>query len=386
MPRYRNPRAETTARAPSFPIGDKVGAVPAENQDARFLGWQKTSSDMFALYNILKKDHPSYLSTVTEKTLHAMHLRIPRTPSPYPEVGPSPWHNLGTELDNPSSAREAIEAAGLNYTVVKKPLGEVMDLNKSMDISERWATVRADTGDVLGIVGDSYEPIQNRDAFTFFDELVRSREADYETAGVIGRGERVWILAKLPGYIKVHGNDIVNKYLLLTNSHDGSSRVRVKITPIRAVCNNTLTAALEGAGEVHIDYTLKRAEERKQALSLLELSNSLHEQLDATFNRMALQKISNKQMQEYVKALVPDNKANEENAKTERIRDAVLDLYESGQGADLSRGTLWGAFNCVTEYTDHAMEGNPTTRLESIWFGRGEQLKRKAFELATRMM
>jgi phage/plasmid-like protein (TIGR03299 family) len=284
------------------------------------------------------------------------------------------------------TAREAIEAAGLNYTIVKKPLKEVVERSHPADIPDRWATVRTDTGDVLGIVEENYEPVQNRDAFTFFDTLVGTGEAIYETAGTIGRGERIWILAKLPGFIKVHGNDIVNKYLLLSNSHDGSSLVRVKLTPIRVVCNNTLTAALQGAGEVHIHHTVNAAKDMEQALLLLGLSNSLYEQLDALFNRMALTKISNKQLLDYVKVLVPDNEEGESNATNQRIRKAVLELYESGQGTDLSRGTLWGAFNCVTEYTDHEMESSPTTRLESIWFGRGEQLKLKAFHLAERMM
>jgi phage/plasmid-like protein (TIGR03299 family) len=293
---------------------------------------------------------------------------------------------MGTELVNLATAREAIEAAGLNYTVVKKPLKEVVELNHPADVSDRWATVRTDTGDVLGIVGDSYEPIQNRDAFTFFDNLVGTDEAMYETAGMLGRGERIWILAKLPGFIKVLGKDIVNKYLLLSNSHDGSSLAQVKLTPIRVVCNNTLTAALQGAGEVHIRHTSNAAEDMEQALSLLGLSNSLYEQLDAIFNRMALTKISDKQLLDYVNALVPDDEEEKENAKVQGIRKTFLELYESGQGADLSRGTLWGAFNCVTEYTDHKMEGDPATRLESIWFGRGEQLKLKAFQLAERMM
>ncbi len=383
MSRHKKPPGETLTHAQSVPT-DKVRTPGI--QDAKFLGWQQTKADIFPLYNILKTNHPSYLSTVTEKTLQAMHLQIPRTPSPYPDVGPSPWHNLGTELDNPASAREAIEAAGLDYTVVKKPLIEVMELNNPLDISERWVTVRTDTGDVLGVVGDTYEPIQNRDAFTFFDHLVRAGEATYETAGLIGRGERVWVLARLPGYIKVHGKDLVAKYFLLTNSHDGSSLVRAKLTPVRVVCNNTLTAALQGAGEVHIQFTLKPAEGKKQALSLLGLSNSLYDQLDTTLNQMSLTKISDEQLLNYVKALVPDNEADEENAKNQGIRGAVLELYESGQGANLSRGTLWGAFNCVTEYTDHEMEGNPATRLESIWFGRGEQLKIKAFRLAESMM
>ena len=157
---------------------------------------------------------------------------------------------------------------------------------------DTYATMRTDTDEVLGFVNESYEPIQNVDAFTFFDTLVAEDEAIYETAGVLGKGECIWILAKLPGYIKVHGNDIVNKYLLLTNSHDGSSHVRVKLTPIRVVCNNTLTAALQGAGEVQISHTSNAVRDLEQAAAMLGLSNSLYEQLDVMFNSMAAKKIT----------------------------------------------------------------------------------------------
>jgi phage/plasmid-like protein (TIGR03299 family) len=272
--------------------------------------------------------------------------------------------------------------AGLNYTVVKKPLELKTELKQ-----DAYATVRTDTNDVMGFVNESYKPIQNIDAFTFFDTLVAENEAIYETAGVLGRGECIWILAKLPGYINVRGNDIVNKYLLLTNSHDGNSHVRVKLTPIRVVCNNTLTSALQGAGEVQISHTSNAARDLEQAVTMLGLSNYLYEQLSAMFNGMAAKKITEEQLREYVQALVPDNEEAENSARTEKIRNSVLQLHDSGRGAHLARGTLWGAFNSVAEYTDHMMLGeHSTTRLNSIWFGRGEQLKLKAFRLAEQIL
>ncbi|MGA3282394.1 MAG: DUF932 domain-containing protein [Smithella sp.] len=351
--------------------------------DAKFLGWQgKTSGELFPLFNITAVDHPLYQSTVSEATLCRLHLRVPKVPSPYPETEPPPWNNLGIELNNPKTAREAIEMAGLNYTVEKKPL----KLKKGLK-QESYATVRTDNGEVLGHVKANYEPIQNIDAFTFFDTLVAEGEAMYETAGFFGKGEFIWILTKLPGFIKVHGNDIVNKCLLLTNSHDGSSQVRMKLTPIRVVCNNTLTSALRGAGDIPIIHTPNVVQDLQQSTTILGLSKYLYEQLDVKFNSMASRKITEAQLREYVQALVPDNEEAENTARTEKIRNSVLHLHESGLGAHLARGTWWGAFNSVAEYTDHMMSGeDAATRLDSIWFGRGEQLKLKAFNLAQRMM
>jgi phage/plasmid-like protein (TIGR03299 family) len=351
--------------------------------DANFLGWQKTKSgDIFPLFNITVRDHPLYQSTVSEATLCREHLRIPQTLSPYPEIKPPPWQNMGIELNHPATARDAIEMAGLDYTVVKKPLG--LDTGSKQDV---YATVRTDTDEFLGFVNESYKPIQNSDAFTFFDALIAEDEATYETAGVLGNGERIWILAKLPGYIKVHGNDIVDKYLLLTNSHDGSSHVRVKIAPIRVICNNTLTAALQGVGDIPVIHSANSVQDPEQAVAILGLSNVLYEQLDAIFNGMAARKITEEQLREYVQALVPDNEEAQNTARTKKIRDSVLQLHDSGRGAYLARGTVWGAFNSVAEYTDHLMLGeDSTTRLNSIWFGRGEQLKLKAFHLAEQLM
>ncbi|MBN1665388.1 MAG: DUF932 domain-containing protein [Deltaproteobacteria bacterium] len=285
-------------------------------------------------------------------------------------------------LNHPKTAREAIEAAGLDYCVVRERLEANAGLKQ-----ESFAALRTDNGYILGVVHDGYESIQNRDAFKFCDYLVGAGEALYEAAGKFGHGEHIWILVKLSGFLEVPGSDRINKYLLLTNSHDGSAHVCAKVTPIRVVCNNTLTSALQGAGDIQISHTHDAVKNLEQAVKLLEWSNSLYKRLNGIFNAMASQKITEAQLQAYVQALVPDNEETETDERTENIRQSVLQLYESGRGANLSGGTLWGAFNSVTEYTDHLMlSGNATARLNSIWFGRGEQLKLKAFRLAMQMM
>jgi phage/plasmid-like protein (TIGR03299 family) len=260
--------------------------------------------------------------------------------------------------------------------------------SKQKFLPNTFATVRTDTSEVLGVVGSRYKPIQNKDTFAFFDALVGSSESIYHTAGALGSGERIWILAKLPSYIRIGKNDIVNKYLLLTNSHDGSAVVRAKLTPIRVVCSNTLSVALNGGEqEVRIRHTVNAVEKLRDAHKLLGLTNNLYHQLDTIFNRMALRKVTSKQLMDYVKALVPANPDAKFQTRNENIREAILELHETGQGAEMSRGTLWGAYNAATEYTDHVQSSrNPNKQLSSMWFGSGEKLKLRAFALAQKML
>jgi phage/plasmid-like protein (TIGR03299 family) len=302
-------------------------------------------------------------------------------------VGTAPWHNLGVKLDQPATAEEAIISAGLDYAVVKKPLQAVINKRQHVQIPNQFATVRTDTHQVLGVVGSRYEPIQNRAAFAFFDALVGSDEAIYETAGAINRGEKIWILARLPGFIKLNGRDIINKYLLLYNSHDGSSLVRAKLTPVRVVCMNTLSVALAGTDqEVRIRHTPSAAERLEEAHKLLGLSNDLYDLLETIFRRMSLKKVSEKQLMDYIQRLIPDNPESERKTRTDNMRQRILELHDTAEGSAPIRGTAFGAYNALTEYVDHVVNTkDPNKRLNSIWFGGGEKLKVRAFQLAQDM-
>ena len=272
-------------------------------------------------------------------------------------VGETPWHSLGTRLDRPATAEEAIQAPHLDFTVEKFRLKATPN---DLPVESHFATVRTDTMEVLGVVGSRYEPIQNKDAFTTFDALVGEGEAIYHTAGVLGKGERIWLLAKLPDYIRVNGNDIVEKYLLLVNSHDGSSTVRVKLTPIRVVCENTLSLALSGAEqEVHIRHTLNAKEKLKEAHEILGLTNKLYMQLDAIFNRMSETRIRQQELTDYVKAVFPVNPESKDQSWVKKVHDTIFELAESGEGAEISKCTLWGAYNAVTEYVDPLPRAEP---------------------------
>jgi phage/plasmid-like protein (TIGR03299 family) len=348
----------------------------AGENDAVFLGWQTIiDGELIPLYTITAIGHPSFHSTVSDVTLRKMHLRIPHTPSPYPSAKPSPWHRIGVDLNHPVTGGEAIEASGLNYTIVKEPL------KPHMSTMHAWALVRTDTREVLGVVGDGCLPLQNKDAFAFFDPLMRKLDVIYETAGTLDRGRHIWLLAKLPGYIKVRGNDIVNKHLLIIYTHDGNSCLRVKPVPIRAVCNNALIAVLHGVEEIKILHAQSIKGKPEKVDALPEWVDSVYQRLEAVFNRMAVEKISEKQLMEYVEALVPDIERSKANAPIYDIRNAVLGLHKSGQGAGLAHGTLWGALNIVVEYADHFIPGEDPDEI-----GRKERLKLKATLLAAQMM
>jgi len=301
-------------------------------------------------------------------------------------VGEVPWHKLGTKLENPATATEAIQAAGLDFRVVKKTLRTT---TPELSVVGHYATVRTDNLQVLGVVGSRYEPIQNRDAFTTFDALVGEGEAIYHTAGVLGKGERIWILAKLPDYIRVNGNDLVEKFLLLTNSHDGSGPVRVKLTPIRVVCANTLTVALDGREqEVRIRHTAQAEVRLKQAHEILGLTNNLYGELDQIFNGMSKKMMTQTMLSDFLKKIFPDPPDKERSTRMTMVREKVVELTENGIGAEMAKGTLWGAYNAVTELIDHYRRTNADDMagLKSMWFGSGERLKKKAFEVGVGML
>jgi phage/plasmid-like protein (TIGR03299 family) len=304
-------------------------------------------------------------------------------------TGDVPWHSLGRRLQKPATAAEAMEAARLDYKVVKKPLKAIINGRHHADVPNAYATVRTDTNIVLGVVGSRYKAVQNKDAFNFFDPLVDRDEAIYETAGVLGQGQKTWLLAKLPDYIRVGPKgDPIGKYILLYNSHDGSSHIVCKLTAIRIVCNNTLTAALSGAdAEIRIKHTASATDKLREAHKVLGLTNQLYKELDYIFNRMALRKVTPTQLVEYCKTLVPDNAEAESNTRTENIRNQIIRLHDDTKDASMHRGNLFGAYNAVTEYVDHAAQSDSSKHLRSIWFGgSGEQLKRRAYQLAESML
>lgn len=176
-------------------------------------------------------------------------------------VGEKPWHRLGTPVPECVTAEELCRAAELNWAVHKEPAPGARIINEKKKLYDRYLVVRdPDEGEqskvALGLVTGAYELLQNAEAFAFFTPFIESGFATFHTAGALGNGERVWVLAKINGQISIMADDVIDRYLLLSNVHDGSGAVSVRFTPIRVVCQNTLNLAMEkGSSAISIRHT-----------------------------------------------------------------------------------------------------------------------------------
>jgi phage/plasmid-like protein (TIGR03299 family) len=299
-------------------------------------------------------------------------------------AGETPWHRLGTALPECFTAADALKHGGLDFDVLKVPIY----LDGGVQIPGRHALQRTDTKDVLGLCADMYQPLQNREAFSFFDGVFGKDKARYETAGVLGKGEKIWLLAKLPGDFAVQGNDVVGKWLLLTNGHDTNEPIRARFTPIRVVCQNTLTAALRGkASEVRVQHIGRVPDKLRLAGKLLKEAGVYFEDIQAAFQGFSKRQLKAEGLRKYALDVIAADRAP--GVKFEDLhpvtRNRVIEIekrHESGRGTDMKgvRGTLWGAYNAVTEWIDHdRAEGRD---LGYLIHGGGANLKERAFQVA----
>lgn len=317
------------------------------------------------------------------------------------------WHGLGTIVENFPTSREAIEFAGLDYTVVKRKLftydNENEEANDEVEIKipkievpNYYATVRTDTEQVLGVVGKDYEIVQNIDAFAFFDEIVGGDGIQYETAGALGNGERIFITAKLPSYIKVGRDDLIEQYLFLTTSHDGFGSITTAFTPIRIVCANTLAAALNNcSNSFKIRHTVNAKERLVQAHTLMGITNRLSTEMNEILNQWAKIRIDDAEVKKLIQlAMVPNKEVlqkvqagQEDELSTQFINicDKTFEytLAAPSQQVETTKGTLFGVYNGITGYFQNVKQyKNEETKLKSVLLGGVAQLRTQtAFNL-----
>lgn len=321
------------------------------------------------------------------------------------------WHGLGQIVTDYPTSAEAIKHAGLDYEVIKSPLytnaSNIIDPTDSLEIRDNevnvpnyFATIRTDNNAVLGVVGKEYHIVQNREAFSFFDAIVGGTDGIlYETAGALGNGERIFITAKLPDYIRVgNGDDVTEKYIFLTTSHDGSGSITAAFTPVRIVCQNTLNASLRNMSNVvRIRHTSGAKQRLENAHKVMGLANEFSNQLEDIFNNWAKVKVADNEVKKMIQfALCPNKetlqhlKAGNDDEISTVFKNTVEDAFayaitSDSQQMNTTKGTLFGAYNAVTGYYQNVRSYKDSeAKLQSIILGGTAQLKsQKAFEICT---
>jgi phage/plasmid-like protein (TIGR03299 family) len=308
----------------------------------------------------------------------------------------TPWHRLGTVVDGLLKAEEAIKAASLDWTVEKHKI--TADFHgRQIPCPRNFALCRSDSGAVLSVMGKAYTPIQNSEAFEFFDSVVGSGQAVYDTAGALHGGKRVWIMARLPKRLFVANGDELEKNILLTNSHDGSSTLQMMHVGTRVVCQNTLNIALrEATHTVSIRHRANFKDRLAEAQRALDIADGYFEDLAGLINKLAAQPMGSSEMRAFTEKLIPEpertvsSTARSETkafARVEKVRDELVSLFSRGTG-NLGK-TRWDALNAVTEFVDHHRK--PATnkhqsdeserRFTATLFGSGADLKQQAVAL-----
>ena len=291
-------------------------------------------------------------------------------------AGEVPWHGLGQKVTGSLSSAEAMKAAGLDWTVAT----ELMYLANGQQVPKARAVKRSTDGAILGVVGPDWTPLQNPEAFNWFDPIVRAGEAHYETAGALRSGGRVWILARVnrpDAVIVPQSDDRVSQFVLLSNGHDGSLAVRVGFTNVRVVCQNTLSAAHTSAASklIRMRHTKGILGALDKVREVMDLAAAEFTATAEQYRALAKRQINVGDLEKYVKRVFVPRQADEpaagasdgDSKKGARTVEKITQLFEEGTGANMAgvKGTWWAAYNAVTDYIPHGRGADAAVRLAS---------------------
>lgn len=305
-------------------------------------------------------------------------------------AGAVPWHGLGVSVPSDLTPEQMLQAAGLNWEVQKFPTFAILDDNDPDSVIEtgQSALVRLSDKKMLDVVSDDWNPVQNTEAFEFFNEFVMAGDMEMHTAGSLRDGQIVWGLAKIKQSFELFKGDQIDSYLLFSNFHKYGFSTDVRFTPIRVVCNNTLTLSLNSKVERMVKISHRKQFDASQVKDMLGIATDKLEKYKDMAQFLGSKMAKNESVVEYFERIFPLNKVTEEEkseGKRSKNADLALGVLHTQPGAEYAEGSWWQAFNAVTFMTDHLVGRSPDTRLQSAWYGYNKGLKTKALELAVEM-
>ena len=296
-------------------------------------------------------------------------------------VRETPWHGLGTKVMEAPDSEGALIAAGLNWNVIQEPIFT----GENEPIRGYKANIRDSDRRVLGVVTDRYKVIQNHEAFAFTDELL-GQGVRYETAGSLQDGKKVWLLAHMPHEYIISGERI-SPYLLFSNTHDGSGAIKVALTPIRVVCNNTLNLALSTAKRswsmVHTGDIRSKMQEARDTLFMAE---RYMDELGKEFEALRLKKLSDQKVMEYIEVLLPveDGLTPQQIKNIERLREDMKIRYFDAPDLQDTGKNAYRFINAVSDFATHAKPLRRTANYKENLFARtaeGNPLIDRAYQM-----
>ena len=306
-------------------------------------------------------------------------------------AGELPWHGLGQKVEDNLTPQEMIAAAGLDWSVSRRQVFVPQEpghghTEGTLTTQEYGMLVRDSDNFILGPCGKNYVPIQNEEVFSFFDKFVKEGDMTMGTAGSLNHGRQVWGLANIKQGFKLPGGDEVQGHLLISHPHQWGKSLTIMFTPIRVVCNNTLTMALGQKGDrfrmPHVkafDADVKQSAELALGLASKQLESFEEQSKFLASKQYTDDKFDQFLAQLFQPALLP----NVDRTQFNRTCETVHEIVYTQPGHKMSEGSWWSAVNAVTYFADHKAGRSRDASLSSAWFGPRAATKRRALELAT---
>ena len=296
-------------------------------------------------------------------------------------AGELPWHRLGTKVDENLTPAEFQQAAGLDWNVVPVPAyaeykGEKIESGHQM-------LIRDIDSKPLTMITGNWNPVQNDEAFGFFNEFCQTGAMKMETAGSLKGGQWVWALAKSTEAFTLFGGDEIESYLLFSNPHIYGRSIDIQFTPTRVVCNNTLNVALSEDSQNRVRMNHRTAFDADSAKEMLGLAAEKMNKFKTMAMFMGTKSYKDEIVKEYFDEVFPGY-SKKEGEKRESSRNAVraFEILETQPGAEFAKGSWWQAFNATTYMIDHEIGKSEESRLTSNWYGMNKTKKIKALEKA----
>lgn len=300
-------------------------------------------------------------------------------------AGDVPWHGLGTKVPSDLTPDQMLKAAGLDWRVDTVPL--MAEYNGQTIETDHSALIRDVDGRVLDVITNEWNPMQNQDAFEFFNDFVAAGDMEMHTAGSLKDGKIIWGLAKVNESFELFGGkDQVDSYLLFTNPHAYGQSIDVRFTPIRVVCNNTLTLSLNSQSKSMVKVSHRRDFDPELVKETLGVAKHKLVQYKEMAEFLSQKRFNEETIVDYFKRVFPVLTQKEDSQKAmSKSASAALEIIDQQPGAEFGQGTFWQAFNTVTFMTDHVIGRTADARLTSAWYGANKSLKTKALEAAVEM-